>query len=195
MSIASKPSNPLPDSTETLDIQLFRCLQTLSFKTGQFTLSSGQHATYYMDARLTTLSSEGSRLVGEWLFQQLYPFKLDAVGGMTMGADPMVTALTLTSALKGQPLDGFLVRKQAKGHGREQQIEGHLKAGFRVALLEDVISTGASTLKAIEALQREVPSVEIVKIIGLVDRSQGEYPLLKSTGIPVECLFSIEQFL
>jgi orotate phosphoribosyltransferase len=178
---------------------LFDILSTRSFKRGTFTLASGKTSTYYMDGRLTTLSAEGSLIIGEVLVEHLAPLNLDAVGGMTMGADPIVTAVTVESARQKQPLDGFLVRKEAKGHGTKKQVEGNLKNGQRVVLLEDVMTTGGTVVKAAQAVRDAYPDVEIVKVITLVDRNEGGVEATAATladhGLTYEALLTIDAFL
>ncbi|MCA9798137.1 MAG: orotate phosphoribosyltransferase [Cyanobacteria bacterium HKST-UBA04] len=178
---------------------LFEILSQRSFKRGTFTLASGKTSTYYMDGRLTTLSADGSKIIGELLFEHLGPLKLDAVGGMTMGADPIVTAVTVESARQGQPIDGFLVRKEAKGHGTKKQVEGNLKDGDRVVLLEDVMTTGGTVLQAAQAVRQAFPQVDIVKVVTLVDRNEGGVEATRATlaeaGLAYEALLTIEAFL
>ncbi len=174
---------------------LFELLQQLSFQTGQFTLSSGKTSTYYLDGRMTTLSAEGSRLIGEILYEWILPLNVDAIGGLTLGADPIVTAISLTSALKGNPINGFLVRKDAKGHGTKRRVEGHLPPRGRVVLVEDVMTTGGSFLQAVDAVREQAPEVEIVQLIALVDRQEGGREALSSLQIPIRTGFDIAAFL
>lgn len=181
--------------TDTKRHELFHLLAQLSFQRGEFVLASGKTSNYYMDGRMTTLSAEGSRLIGEILYELVAPLNIQAIGGLTMGADPIVSAVTLTSALKGHPVNGFLIRKEAKGHGTGRQIEGHLSPGDRVVLVEDVMTTGGSFLKAVQAIENSVPNVKIVQLIALVDRKQGGQEALSSLQIPVQALFPIDAFL
>jgi orotate phosphoribosyltransferase len=174
---------------------LFDLLLKHSFRRGNFTLTSGKMSSYYMDGRMTTLSAEGARLIGEIVYDLIEPLSVDAIGGLTLGADPIVSAVSLTSALKGNPMNGFLIRKEAKAHGTGRQIEGHLAAGNRVVLVEDVITTGGSFLKAVEAVQAFSADIEIVRLVALVDRQEGGPQALKSLRIPVQALFSIDAFL
>jgi len=175
--------------------ELFELLKTLSFKRGDFTLASGKKSDYYLDCRMTTLSARGSYLIGRLLYEKIRDCAADAAGGMSMGADPIVTALTVRSAELGQSLNGFLIRKEAKGHGTGRQIEGHLAPWMRVVLVEDVVTTGGSTQKAIEAIQRFSPDVRIVKILSIVDRDAGGAETFKRLGIPYQALFPIAAFL
>jgi orotate phosphoribosyltransferase len=176
--------------------ELFQLLKQLSFRTGHFILASGKEASYYLDCRMTTLSARGSYLVGHLLYEMLAPLHLDAVGGMSMGADPIVTAVTYRSAEVGQHLiNGFLIRKEPKGHGMGNQVEGHMAPWMRVALVEDVVTSGGSTLKAIDAVQRACPSAQIVQIVSLVDREAGGAEAFAKRGIPYQSLYSVQEFL
>ncbi len=172
---------------------LFDLLLNLSFQFGEFTLASGQKSSYYVDGRMTTLSAEGARLIGEILYEAIAPLNIDAVGGMTLGADPIVSAISLTSALKGSPIPGFLIRKEAKGHGTGRQVEGHLKPGQRVVLVEDVITTGGSFLKAIDAVKAVSSDIEIVGLWALVDRRENPEP--EFNRIPFQALYPVAAFL
>lgn len=174
---------------------LFDLLVKHSFQRGDFTLSSGKKSNYYMDGRMTTLSADGAKLVGEVLYDIVAPLGIQAVGGLTLGADPIVTAISWTSAHEGKPINGFLIRKETKGHGTGRQIEGHLHPKDRVVLVEDVITTGESFVKAIEAVKAFSPDIEIVKLLALVDRNEGASERLLPYRIPVQALFPIDAFL
>ncbi len=185
----------MPSANNPYRQELFELLKQLSFRRGDFVLASGKRASYYIDCRTTTLSGRGSYLIGRLLFEMLEPCHIDAVGGVIIGAAPMVTAITYRSAEAGQPVDGFLIRKEAKGHGTGRQIEGHLKPWMRVALVEDVITTGGSLLKGIDAIRRDYPSVDITRIVSLVDREEGGREALSRAGIPYRSLYSVHEFL
>lgn len=180
---------------------LFNCLNRESFRRGHFVLASGKTSNYYMDGRLSTLSAEGSYHTGQILTQLLAPLGIQAVGGMTLGADPIVSAVTTMSyqafLQTGQPpIEGFLIRKEAKGHGTQRQIEGQIKPGYRVVLVEDVITTGGTLIKAVDAVQRDYPEVTIVGMLSLVDRSAGEAKtLLRPLNLPFGALYPIDAFL
>ena len=146
---------------------------------------------------MTALSSEGSLLIGQVFYQVLQQLErpCSAVGGMVLGAAPLVTSVTAYSAFMGNPLNGFLVRKEAKAHGGAKQIEGHLNPYSRVVLVEDVVTTGGSTLKAIDAIRQQYPSVDIVAVLALVDRQAGARERFLQRGIPLHTLFGIDAFL
>jgi orotate phosphoribosyltransferase len=175
--------------------ELFAILKQRSFKRGDFVLASGARSSWYLDCRVTALSGRASYLIGQLFWERLQGLNIDAVGGMALGAAPLVTAVTCRSAEVGNPVDGFLVRKEAKGHGTAKQIEGNLAPWMRIALLEDVITTGGSTLKAIEAIRAAHPNVQIVKVLALVDREAGGAEHFTRQGIPFESLYSVREFL
>lgn len=144
-----------------------------SVRLGDFTLASGAKADYYIDARRTTMSAEGQRLVGLVALAAIESSGLDVshIGGLTLGADPVTYAIAHRSALEGRPLDGFSVRKQAKAHGTGQRVEGGLPEGARVLMVEDTMTTGRSTLDAVEAVREY--GATVVGIFTVVDRSSG----------------------
>jgi orotate phosphoribosyltransferase len=150
--------------------KLLSILAHKSFRLGEFKLSSGGTSDYYIDCRTTTLDAKGSRLTGEVFFEEIRQrrWKPRAIGGLTMGADPIVVAVAVVSG----KLDGFLVRKSEKQHGTGQRIEGFREKGARVVIVDDVCTTGASTVQAIEAA-REF-GFEIVGIMCLVEREEAK---------------------
>ena len=147
---------------------LLRILAHKSFRLGEFKLSSGGTSDYYIDCRTTTLDAKGSRLTGEVFLEEIrkQAWKPQAIGGLTMGADPIVVAVSVVSG----DLHGFLVRKAEKQHGTGQRIEGYREKGARVVIVDDVCTTGASTVQAIEAA-REF-GFEIVGVMCLVEREE-----------------------
>jgi orotate phosphoribosyltransferase len=176
--------------------RLFQIIKTLSVKTGNFILASGKHSSYYIDCRLTTLDAEGAYLAGHLIYEALKPCHVDAVGGMTLGADPIISSVLYRSMQAGDNgLKGFIVRKASKNHGTGRQIEGHLSPWMRVALVEDVVTTGNSTLQAIEAIHKACPSVQVVKVIAMVDRQAGASALFTQQQIPFESLFQVDALL
>jgi orotate phosphoribosyltransferase len=165
--------------------QLLAMLARKSFRLGQFKLSSGGTSDYYIDCRLTTLDAAGALLTGEAVLQEIRSrgWQADAIGGLTMGADPIVVATSVISAQKGQPVHGFLVRKAEKTHGTGQRIEGFHERSARVVIVDDVCTTGASTVQAIEAA-REF-GFEISGVLCLVERQEaGGRPNVERAASP-----------
>ncbi|MEO0947290.1 MAG: orotate phosphoribosyltransferase [Cyanobacteria bacterium J06641_5] len=159
-----------------------------AYREGDFKLSSGQQSSYYIDCKQVTLAALGSVAIARLMLPQLLPETL-GVAGLTLGADPIVSAVITVSAYEGRPLSGSIVRKEAKGHGTRAYVEGPvLPAGARVAVLEDVVTTGNSALKAVERLQAVGYTVDSVAI---VDRQQGGAELYAEKGIQFSALVAI----
>jgi len=158
---------------------------------GEFKLASGQTSSYYIDGKQITLMAEGLYCLARVLLDQLEGEDVDAVGGMTIGADPMAAALSVLGTCHGVNLDAFLVRKGKKERGTEQRVEGPLSHGQRAVILEDVITTGGSSLAAIEAVEQE-RGAEVVRVIAMVDRLQGGRENLAAAGYELTALFTIE---
>jgi orotate phosphoribosyltransferase len=165
--------------------RLIALLATRSTKRGQFTLASGKRSTLYIDARLTTMSPEGLSLIGTIGLETLRTesWTVDAVGGLTLGADPIAYAISYASAASEKPVRAFTVRKQAKEHGTGKLIEGPFNPGDRVAIIEDVITTGRSALQAIDAVQSA--GGKIAGVLALVDREEGGREAIEASGIQV----------
>lgn len=163
--------------------RLLTILKTLSYEEGNFTLVSGKKSTYYIDAKETTLNPEGMFLVGKLMYTITREIPgIDAVGGVSIGGDPLVCAVVLESYKMNDNLSGFLIRKEPKGHGTNRWIEGgkNLKAGMNVVILEDVVTTGGSSLKAIEATEKE--GYKVKGIIAILDRLEGGKDTIESKG-------------
>lgn len=169
--------------------QLLDLLVRLAYKEGDFLLSSGQRSTYYINGKQVTLTAEGALAIGRLLLS-LLPKDTEAVAGLTLGADPVVTAVSVVSAYENQPIPALIVRKEAKGHGTQAYIEGpSLMAGAKVVVLEDVVTTGKSAMLAVERLRAAGYAVE--QIIALVDREQGGAEFYQSQNLKFTALFSI----
>jgi orotate phosphoribosyltransferase len=164
---------------------LITLLGSRSVRHGQFTLASGRTSTFYIDARLTTMSPEGLSLIGPLGLATLRAagWQADAVGGLTLGADPIAYAISYASAQSDKPLKAFTVRKDAKAHGTGKLIEGPFSAGDRVVIVEDVITTGGSALRAVEAV-RDKQGI-VVGVLALVDREEGGRQSIEAAGIKV----------
>jgi orotate phosphoribosyltransferase len=174
--------------------QLLSLLREKSFRYSPerpFKLASGRESPYYVDCRPTTFSARGLALVGELLFEKIKDLEVDAIGGLTMGADPVAHAVALTSHLKGKPVGSFSVRKSPKEHGTGGQVVGDVKPGDRVVIVEDVITTGGSTLKAIAAA-REF-GLKVIKVLILVDREEGGRQAVSQAAPEVEALFTLSE--
>jgi orotate phosphoribosyltransferase len=143
-----------------------------------FTLSSGRKSPFYFDCKPTTLDPEGMNLIGRLVFDMLKDSPVTAAGGLTLGADPIANALSLISYQRGRPIQSFIVRKDVKGHGTKNRIEGNVKPGERVAVIDDVVTTGASTITAIESA-REAGLIVDCAIV-LIDREEGGMEKIKA---------------
>jgi orotate phosphoribosyltransferase len=169
---------------------LVALLAERSARRGTFTLASGRQSSLYIDARLTTMSPEGLSTIGPLALDAIRSsgWAVDAAGGLTLGADPVSYAISYASALADDrpPIRAFTVRKEAKAHGTGRQIEGPFRAGDRVVVVEDVITTGGSALKAVEAI-RAAGGV-VVGVLALVDREEGGREAIEAAGLPVRAL-------
>jgi orotate phosphoribosyltransferase len=175
--------------------RLIKLLAERSAKRGQFTLASGKKSEYYIDARLTTMSPEGLSLIGRVALSRLRDsgWPVDSVGGLTLGADPISYAISYASASSSRPLRAFTVRKEAKAHGTGKTIEGPFKSADRVAVIEDVITTGGSALRAIEAVRAESGTVS--GVLALVDREEGGRQAIEAVGIPVISIVAASEII
>ena len=169
--------------------RLLALLKERALGFGEVTLSSGRRSSYYVDGRLVTLSPEGAYVVGQALLDELRDEKVDAIGGPTMGADPIATAVSVLSQIEGKPISAFIVRKEPKKHGRGRWIEGPpLEPGYRAVIVDDVATTGASLVKAAAAV--EETGATVVRIITLVDRGEGARETLAARGYRFTPLFT-----
>jgi orotate phosphoribosyltransferase len=181
----------LPEERE----RLHSILREKSVERGDFILASGKRSTIYFDGKQTTLHPEGSYLIGKILFAMLKDSKVEAVGGMTLGADPIVTSIALTSFVEGKPLPAFIIRKEPKKHGKGLWIEGkgNLAEGSPVAIIEDVVTTGKTTLEAISRAREE--GLRVVKVLAVVDREEGGREALAKEGFELEAIFRRSELL
>jgi orotate phosphoribosyltransferase len=159
---------------QELKERLMKLLIEKSFKYSDeqvFKLASGRMSNYYIDCRKTTHAAEGKYLIGSIIFDMIRDLDVQAIGGLTMGADPVACAVSHAAFLGGRNIASFSVRKEQKEHGMKKQVEGDVQAGDRVVIVDDVITTGGSTIRAIEAARAE--GLAVVKVIALVDREEG----------------------
>ena len=159
---------------------------------GRYKLSSGDYSSYYFDSKPFTLNPEGAYVVGKYFVEKLSRSGAEVVGGMALGAIPIVGAVTLVSYLEGRPLPGFFVRKEAKAHGTEKLIEGNLldDPTIPVAILDDVVTGGGSIMQAIEAV--EAKGNPIVSVMCILDRDEGGRDLLRESGYDLQSMFIVE---
>ena len=175
--------------------RLVTLLAQRSARRGHFVLSSGRTSTLYIDARLTTMSPEGLATIGPLALDTLRTsgWNVRAVGGLTLGADPIAYAVSYASMLAGAPVRAFTVRKEAKAHGTGKVIEGPFESGDRVAIIEDVITTGASALRAADAVR--AAGGDIAGVLALVAREEGGREAIEAAGLPVIAMTTASEIL
>lgn len=156
-------------------------------------LTSGRTSNYYVDAKMTTLDPLGAHLTARLFLGVLKPYDIDAVGGYTLGADPIVGAIAALSATTERPLSAFIVRKEPKKHGQRKMIEGPFKPGWKVAVVDDVVTTGGSTLKACKAVEEE--GGEVILTLAVVDRLEGGRENLEKNGYTFVSLLTRDDLL
>jgi len=180
-------------SLQELKAKLLALLNKEALKRGEFTLSSGKKSNYYLDGRVITLAPEGAYLVASIILDMIKGDAIDAVGGPTLGADPIVGALACLAHTRGIPIKTFIVRKAIKEHGTQRQIEGPaLKANSRVILVDDVATTGKALIEAKEALDKA--GIKAERAIVVVDRLEGAELNLARAGLKLESIFDIKDF-
>jgi orotate phosphoribosyltransferase len=170
-------------------------LLELSYMEGDFTLTSGRKSSYYFDGKQTALHPEGAWLIGNVFLDMLQDADVRGVGGMTLGADPLVSAVVALSRQLGRPMPGFIIRKKAKGHGSNQYVEGmkNFRPGDRVALLEDVVTTGGTLVTAIQ--RTEDAGLQVAEVLCLLDREEGGGEKLAELGYPLRAVFTRRSLL
>jgi orotate phosphoribosyltransferase len=166
----------------------FRYSETPSFK-----LVSGKMSNYYFNCKAVTLHPEGTYLTGNILFDFIKDSDINGIGGLTLGADPIACAVAYTSYAKGAPVEAFVVRKTPKSHGTMQWIEGNIVQGDRVAIVDDVITTGKSTIEAVVRAQEA--GLKIVKVISLIDRQEGGREAIEALGFPFAAIVTREEVM
>lgn len=182
------------DNISKWNIKLLALLKKEAFKKGRFVLSSGKVSSYYLDGRIITLTPEGVYLTASIILEMLKNKDIDAIGGPTLGADPIVGAIAVLSHIQKIPLKTFIVRKDAKKHGTQRKIEGPaLKKNSKVILVDDVATTGNSLVEAKQALQDL--GIEVNEAIVIVDRCEGARENLVKKGLKLKSIFKIEELV
>jgi orotate phosphoribosyltransferase len=172
--------------------QLLELLKQRSFKEGTFKLASGAESTYYIDGKMSEVFSKGAYLIGKVLYERTKDLEFDAFGGLEVGAVPLTAAAAVHYHLNGRTLEGFWVRDKQKSHGTRKLVEGGLKPGDRVVIVDDVITSGGSSLKAVEAV-KEI-GCRVVTVLALVDRLQGAQEAFRAAGLEFRSVFTIRDF-
>lgn len=181
--------------TEQERTDLMQIIREMSYEEREVTLASGRKSNFYFDGKQTTLHAKGGLLVGKafWEIVKQFEGPIDGVGGLTMGADPIATATSIAAALEGQDVHAFIIRKEPKGHGTGQWLEGrkNLPPGSRVVIVEDVTTTGGSSMKAVERAEQE--GLVVLGIITLVDRQEGAEENITAAGQTLKAVFTRTQ--
>jgi orotate phosphoribosyltransferase len=181
----------LPESPSARRDQLLQLLAQRAYRHGNFTLASGRQSDHYVNCKPVSLSGVGLALLGSDLLALVEPEAV-AVAGLTLGADPLVSAVALHAALAGRCLDALIVRKEAKGHGTGAWLEGPLpQPGDRITVLEDVVTSGGSALKAVIQLREAGYRVE--RVVAIVDRQEGGAEAIAAAGLELRSLFLLEE--
>lgn len=181
---------------EKMHEQLIEILVSKSLQVApdlRFKLASGKKSNIYIDCKKTTFNSKGKRLIGNLIFDRISHLNIKAIGGLMLGAVPIADAVSQTSEEKGKPINAFTVREKPKEHGLEKVVEGDVNPGDRVIIVDDVVTTGGSTIKAIEAA-REF-GLDIVKVIALVDRQEGGRENIEKMGVEFESIVTKEELV
>ena len=173
-------------------LALMDLVRQLALQLGDFTLASGKKSKYYLDCRKVTLDSAGANLIADGMLEQLGASLPDAVGGMAIGADPITAAIITVAGRGGKKLKGFIVRKEAKQHGTGRDVEGPVQPGDRVIVVEDVVTTGGSTLAAIE--KAEAFGLKVAGVMAIIDRLDGGRETLAARGYNLQTLLTIRDF-
>lgn len=163
-----------------------------ALKFGDFTLASGKQASFYLDCRQVTLDSRGAQLIGAGMLELLAGDMPDLIGGMAIGADPITASILTLAGIQNIPLRGVMVRKEPKGHGLGKHVEGPYREGERLVIVEDVVTTGGSSLKAIEHC--EAVGLKVDRVLAIIDRLEGGREAFAAKGYELTTLFTIKDF-
>jgi orotate phosphoribosyltransferase len=171
---------------------LLDLIKQQALKFGDFTLASGKKASFYLDCRQVTLDAQGAKLIGEGMLELMADNMPDLVGGMAIGADPITAAILTLAGINNIPLRGVMVRKEPKGHGLGKHVEGPFREGERLVIVEDVVTTGGSSLKAIEHC--EAVGLKVDRVLAIIDRLEGGREAFAERGYELTTLFTIKDF-
>jgi len=189
--MAPAAASPACASPAAARERLLTLLAERAYRLGQFTLASGRTSPHYVNCKPVSLSGEGLELLGALLLEHVAAEAV-AVAGLTLGADPLVSAVAMRASLDGRPLDALIVRKEAKGHGTGAWLEGPLPAaGATICVLEDVVTSGGSALKAVEQLRQAGYRVD--RVVAIVDRQEGGLETLTAAGLELASLFRLSE--
>lgn len=191
---AGAASEDVLDRSDPRWLRLREIIRAHSLKIGAFTLTSGRRSTYLFQLRQTTLLPEGAALIGEVIVEYMKRHSIACIGGLELGAVPLVSAVAAVSHLKNYPVDAFFVRKAQKDHGARERIDGHLRPGAEVLMVDDVATTGGSILKAIDGMRSEHPDVHVGRALTVVDREEGAAQNLAEAGIRLAALYKRSDF-
>lgn len=172
--------------------RLMELIRERALKFGDFTLVSGKKSPYYLDGKQVTLNSEGLLQISYGLLELLADVEYSGFGGMSIGADPIVGGVLTAAATQNIQLQGFMVRKEAKGHGTKKYVEGPIQPGDHVVIVDDVVTTGGSAIQAVERVEEF--GCKVVHAVGIVDRLQGGRQAFESRNIPFSALLTVEDF-
>lgn len=176
------------EKIEELKTKLLKILKEKAVIFKEVKLSSGKKSNYYIDGKLITLDPEGIYLVSKIIFEMIKDENIDAIGGLTLGADPIVSGVCLISFIENKPIYAFIVRSSQKDHGMGKLIEGNIKKGWNVAIVDDVVTTGSSLIKSIEAV--ESYGAVVKKVLCIVDRKEGAKEEIEKRGYKFESIFT-----
>jgi len=172
---------------------LFMLLRERAFRRGRVVLASGKESDYYFDMKPAMLDPDGAELMADLILEQLQGVTADAVGGLEMGAVPLIAPVAMKSPAYGRYLPGFFVRKAVKDHGTQKRVDGNDIAGKSVVILEDVTTTGGSAMEAVKVV--EAAGAKVTLVISILDRGEGAAALYAEAGVPFKSLFTAEEFL